>query len=129
MKKGLIFFLGIITGCVLTIAALFVIGVSYSNSEESDITIAERQTVFKSASRFEVFQVLGDGALANCEEQQGYSRSYFTGPVVYILSDGQNLFYDDQIIDIPYGKMAIQIGTYRYQTKLGEKVVPVIKFQ
>lgn len=128
MKKGLIFFLGIITGCVLTIAALFVIGVSYSNSAESDITIAEHQTEFKDASRFEIFQVLGDGALANCEEQ-GYSSSYFTGPVVYILSDGQNLFYDDQVIDIPYGKKAMQIGTYRYQTKLGEKVVPVIKFQ
>lgn len=69
MKKGLIFFLGIITGCVLTIAALFVIGVSYSNSAESDITIAEHQTEFKDASRFEIFQVLGDGALANCEEQ------------------------------------------------------------
>ena len=66
--------------------------------------------------------------MANCEEQE-YSSSYFTGPVVYILSDGQNLFYDDQVIDIPYGKKAIQIGTYRYQTKLGEKVVPVIKFQ
>ena len=128
MKKGLIFFLGIITGCVLTIAALVVIGVSNSNSAESNITIAEHQKEFKYASRFEVFQVLGDGALANCEEQ-GFLSSYFTGPVVYILSDGQNLFYDDQIIDIPTGKKAIQIGTYRYQSKSGEKVVPVIEFQ
>ena len=124
MKKGLIFFLGIITGCVLTIIALFVI----ADSAESNITIAEHQKEFKYASRFEVFQVLGDGALANCEEQ-GFLSSYFTGPVVYILSDGQNLFYDDQIIDIPTGKKAIQIGTYRYQSKSGEKVVPVIEFQ
>ena len=69
-----------------------------------------------------------DGALANCEEK-GYSTSFFTGPVVYIVTDGQNLFYDDQVIEVPKGKKAMQIGTFRYETKLGEKVVPVIKFQ
>ena len=127
-EKGFDIFLGNYYWMCTNNCCTFVIGVGYSNSAESNITIAERQTEFKEANRFEVFQVLGDGALANCEEQ-GYSSSYFTGPVVYILSDGQNLFYDDQVIDIPYGKKAIQIGTYRYQTKLGEKVVPVIKFQ
>lgn len=128
MKKGLIFFLGIVAGCILTIATLFVIGTTYSNTDESDITIAEQQKVFTIATKFEVFQVLGNGALANCEEKE-YSTSFFTGPVVYIVTDGQNLFYDDQVIEVPKGKKAMQIGTYRYQTKLGEKVVPVIKFQ
>ena len=83
MRKGLIFFLGVVTGCVLTIAVLFVIGITNSNTNESDITIAEQQTVFTTATKFEVFQVLGDGALANCEKK-GYSTSLFTGPVVYI---------------------------------------------
>ena len=64
----------------------------------------------------------------NCEEK-GHSTSFFTGPVVYIVTDGQNLFYDDQVIEVPKGKKAMQIGTFRYETKLGEKVVPVIKFQ
>ena len=128
MRKGLIFFLGIVTGCVLTIAVLFVIGITNSNANESDITIAEQQTVFTTATKFEVFQVLGDGALAICEEK-GHSTSFFTGPVVYIVTDGQNLFYDDQVIEVPKGKKAMQIGTFRYETKLGEKVVPVIKFQ
>lgn len=114
--------------CVLTIAVLFVIGITNSNANESDITIAEQQTVFTTATKFEVFQVLGDGALANCEEK-GHSTSFFTGPVVYIVTDGQNLFYDDQVIEVPKGKKAMQIGTFRYETKLGEKVVPVIKFQ
>ena len=102
--------------------------ITNSNANESDITIAEQQTVFTTATKFEVFQVLGDGALANCEEK-GYSTSFFTGPVVYIVTDGQNLFYDDQVIEVPKGKKAMQIGTFRYETKLGEKVVPVIKFQ
>ena len=56
MRKGLIFFLGIVTGCVLTIAVLFVIGITNSNANESDITIAEQQTVFTTATKFEVFQ-------------------------------------------------------------------------
>ena len=60
MRKGLIFFLGVVTGCVLTIAVLFVIGITNSNANESDITIAEQQTVFTTATKFEVFQVLGD---------------------------------------------------------------------
>ena len=127
MRKGLIFFLGIVTGCVLTIAVLFVIGITNSNANESDITIAEQQTVFTTATKFEVFQVLGDGALAIARRR--YSTSFFTGPVVYIVTDGQNLFYDDQVIEVPKGKKAMQIGTFRYETKLGEKVVPVIKFQ
>ena len=110
------------------LAVLFVIGITNSNANESDITIAEQQTVFTTATKFEVFQVLGDGALANCEEK-GHSTSFFTGPVVYIVTDGQNLFYDDQVIEVPKGKKAMQIGTFRYETKLGEKVVPVIKFQ
>lgn len=113
---------------VLTIAVLFVIGITNSNANESDITIAEQQTVFTTATKFEVFQVLGDGALANCEEKE-HSTSFFTGPVVYIVTDGQNLFYDDQVIEVPKGKKAMQIGTFRYETKLGEKIVPVIKFQ
>lgn len=120
--------MGIVTGCILTIATLVVIGITYTDTNESDITIAKQQTEFTTATKFEVFQVLENGALANCEEK-GYSSSFFTGPVVYIVTDDQNLFYDDQVIKVPKGKKAIQIGTYRYQSKLGKKVVPVIKFQ
>lgn len=129
MKKGLIFFLGIITGSILTVVFLAILGNIYSSVNDSGITIAEKQTAFTIANKFEVFQVLDDGALANCEERS-YSTSYFTGPVVYILSDGQNIFYDDQIVRVPYGQRAVQIGTYRYQTNMGvEKVVPVIVFK
>lgn len=131
MKKGWVFFLGIVTGFILTIVAALIIGISSYNDNDinkPDITIAEHQTEFTLATKFEVFQVLQNGALANCEERK-YSTSYFTGPVVYIITDGQNLFYDDEVIKIPKGKKAIQIGTYRYQTRQTEKVVPAIKFQ
>ncbi len=120
MRKGLIFFLGIVTGCVLTIAVLFVIGITNSNANESDITIAEQQTVFTTATKFEVFQVLWGWCLANCEEK-GYLTSFFTGPVVYIVTDGQNLFYDDQVIEVPKGKKAMQVEHFVMRPNLVKK--------
>ena len=45
------------------------------------------------------------------------------------FSDTGSTPVDDQVIEVPKGKKAMQIGTFRYETKLGEKVVPVIKFQ
>lgn len=59
MKKGLIFFLGIVVGCILTIAALFVIGTTYSNTDESDITIAEQQKYLLSQQNLRFFKFLG----------------------------------------------------------------------
>ena len=61
--------------------------------------------------------------------RKGIQLHFLLGRFVYIVTDGQNLFYDDQVIEVPKGKKAMQIGTFRYETKLGEKVVPVIKFQ
>ena len=107
---------------------IFVIGITNSNANESDITIAEQQTVFTTATKFEVFRFLGM-VLWPIARRKSIQLQFFTGPVVYIVTDGQNLFYDDQVIEVPKGKKAMQIGTFRYETKLGEKVVPVIKFQ
>lgn len=125
MRKGLVFILGLVAGCLLTIAVLYVIALNSSESN-SDITIAEREIPFDLSNRFEVFQVLSDGALAHCEDVE-YSMSMFTGPIVYILAEGQNQFYNDQVVEIPRGKRAVQIGTFRYATRLGENVVPVIR--
>ena len=125
MKKWLVFLLGIVTGCILTIVALLVI--SKGHSGVNQITVSEQQTEFTLAKKFKVFQVLGDGALADCGNDED-SISWFTGPVVYILMDDGNFFYDDQVIEVPDDKKVIQIGTYRYHTQMGEKVVPVLKF-
>lgn len=132
MKKGIVFILGAITGCIVTFVIFFIIGLSQTSLNKSGITLSEEETIFKTSDSFKVIQVLDDGALAICGEKREYlsNRDYsYTGPVVYLLSDGQNLFYDDQIISVSKGKSAIQIGTYRYPAKNGEKVVPVIKIK
>ena len=128
MKKGLIFVLGMITGCLLTCIVLFFIGRTMAASEETNVTYSEQPVTFTEASKFEVFQVLENGALAHCEEHS-YGSSSFFGPIVYLMSDGQNLYYDEQVIAIPKGKRAMQVGTYKYQSQMGVKTVPALKIE
>lgn len=127
MKKGLVFILGLITGVILTMITLFVISKEYSKETGPAFNMSEQQIPFITATKFKIFQVADNGALANCEENIS-TISSFTGPVVFIPSDGDNQFYDDQIIEVPKNKKVMQVGTFRYLTRLGEKVVPVIKF-
>lgn len=112
----------------MTFGGLFVVASVQNSSEETNVTYAVQPTVFTDASKFEVFQVLGDGALAKCENRE-YGVSTYTGPIVYLVSDGQTQYYDDQVISVPKGKNAMQIGTYRYQSQMGVRTVPVIKIQ
>lgn len=127
MKKGLVVIIGLITGVALTVITIFVISKEYSKNTDPVINLAEQQIPFTVASKFQIFQVADNGALANCEDN-GSPISSFSGPIVFIPSDGDNQFYDDQIIEVPTNKKVMQIGTFRYLTRLGEKVVPVIKF-
>ena len=120
--------MGMITGCLLTCIVLFFIGITMAASEETNVTYSEQPVTFTEASKFEVFQVLENGALAHCEEHS-YGSSSFFGPIVYLMSDGQNLYYDEQVIAIPKGKRAMQIGTYKYQSQMGVKTVPALKIE
>lgn len=121
MKKGVVFILGVLTGILLT----FIFAVIYSHHLESDpendprITYFDTPSEFTGSDKYEVFQVLRNGALARSDD--------FV--VVYIIANGQNTFYDDQIIRATNGYKFIQLGTYRYSSKLGERVVPVIEVQ
>ena len=58
MKKGLIFILGMVTGCLLTCFVLFCIGMTMNSSEKTNVTYSEQPTEFTAASKFEVFQVI-----------------------------------------------------------------------
>lgn len=68
-------------------------------------------------------------ALAHCEEQGYTPIDVFGDPVVYILANEQEQFYDRQIVEVPKGKSVVQIGTFRYESKSGERTVPVIQFE
>ena len=50
--------------------------------------------------------------------------------LMLIVGDDDDLYYDDQKINIPEGKAAIQVGIYQYNTKSGElKTIPAVKIK
>lgn len=121
MYKVLVFLLGLIVGCVLTVAFLFILRKD-SKKSNTDITWSSQQIPFE-ATKFKIFEVLPDGAIAISGNTES-SHQTFTGPLVYIIAEGENQFYNDQIVEVPSGMEPVQVGTYRFYYK----VVPVIKF-
>lgn len=127
MKKGLLFLLGVLVGCILTFGGLFIYSKMRSTPEQSGIRMAKQKTKFTVANKFEVFQSFEDGALATSEVKDYVST--FTGPVVFLVAEENEQFYDGQIVTIPKGKSAMQIGTYSYESKAGVHTVPIIAFE
>lgn len=124
MKKALIFIGGLVSGIVLTILALVI--VSYYSNSNSDYSFFEKAGERIDYNAFEVFQVLDNGdALVKGREYGDYSIA--TGITVLIIGKEDQSYYDDQIIEIPEGKYARQIGTFKYITNSNMvKTVPII---
>ncbi len=50
--------------------------------------------------------------------------------LMLLVGDDDDLYYDDQKINIPEGKAAKQVGVYQYNTKGGElKTIPAVKIK
>lgn len=138
MKKGLVFFLGMVVGAILTIVILFFIsiakmnGVSVdSNYDDPGISMFSEAGPTMPLKSFRIFQVLPNGsALANSSEKSKVKYNFEYGePVVLLLPQENNSFYDDQIITVPASKTVHQVGTYRYETKSEfVKTVPIVSF-
>ena len=129
MSKALSFFLGIITGVLLTLVTLFIIGKAIGagqGTSDDGITMFEQPGDIIPAKKFEVMQVVPNGALAHSEETE-FGLSSFTGPIVLLISEGQNTYYDGEVITVPKGKSVRQIGSYQYETRMGYKTVPIVK--
>jgi hypothetical protein len=119
-KSILIYVGGILTGIVLTFVALTMIGAAV---HKDAIRFNEPQQEIEATS-FQVFQVLDDGsALAMAQGSSSY------GLVVMLCAETGLAYYDEQKIDVPYGKRAMQVGTYKYKTHNGmERTVPIVGF-
>ena len=125
MRKVWVFILGIVTGIVL----MFVFSVIYvkcgSGRNSSEITLFEEARDCVSCNSFKVLQVLDSGA-ALATEIRDYSSSSSRLTVLFWNEDGLS-YYDDQIIKIPTGKCAIQVGVFKYLTKGDhDATVPIV---
>lgn len=117
------FFLGVLTGVVMTIVGLFFLGQDNQNSEDNDpVQYLEEPVSYenKKETSFKVFQVFDEAALATEISNKEYK--WFYGNTVVLL--GEN-FYSDQIVNV---KNPMRIGTYNYTSKSGRPMtVPVIE--
>lgn len=118
------FFLGVVTGIILTIAGLFVVGLFYQKSGDNDsIQYLEQPVSYenKIETSFKVFQVVGNAALAREESDKIGGDVMYLGNTVFILGDD---FYSNQVVTI---KNPQRIGTYSYTNNGGRPMtVPVI---
>lgn len=142
MSKGLSYFLGILTGILLTLGFFAVRSATTKDSAKGTeatektaklpdgITMLDEPIPFTEAKNFEILQVVfEDAALAQSEKKMQYTGSiYYTDPIVLIVADQKNTFYDDQIVKCPKDCKILQVGTYQYETKMGWKTVPIIRF-
>ena len=122
------FFIGFASGIVLTLVALFVIGVIIQNYETNvPVQRLDNPVCYenKTETSFKVFQVFSNGALAkeisDEKEISGEEMKWYLGTTVVVL--GKN-YYDDQILTV---KNPQRVGTYSYINKDGMSMtVPVI---
>ena len=124
MKKWLVFVLGVVTGIVLTIVFLFVIGlVNQDFDGDAPVRYLDKPVSYenKKVSSFKVFQVLGNAALAQEASDKIGGDVMYHGTTVIIL--GEN-YYSDQVVTV---KNPQRVGTYSYTNKAGMPMtVPVI---
>ena len=113
-----------LSGIVLTIVVLFVIGfVRQKNNEDDAIQCLEKPVSYenKKITSFKVFQVLGEDA-ALAKEISDKELDMYLGNVVVLVGKD---FYSDQVITIKNPK---RIGTYSYTNNGGmPKTVPIIE--
>ena len=118
------FFLGFVTGVVMTIAILFVIGLVYQNSADNALVqYLEKPVSYenKKETSFKVLQVFGNSALATEASDKIGDDVMYLGNTVLIL--GEN-YYSNQIVTI---KNPQRVGTYSYTANGGMPMtVPVI---
>ena len=118
------FFIGMLSGIVLTIVALFVIGfVRQKNNEDDAIQYLEKPVSYenKKITSFKVFQVIGEDAALAREISDKELDMYLGNTVVLVGKD----FYSDQVITIKNPK---RTGTYSYTNNGGMPMtVPIIE--
>lgn len=126
MKNVLIFVGGLITGILLMAIAGFIlyqIGTNQNSEENDPVKYLEKPVSYegKTETSFEVFQVLGDAALAREESDRIGGDVIYLGNTVVIL--GEN-YYTEQVVSV---KNPQRVGTYSYTTNAGRPMtVPVI---
>lgn len=112
-----------IAGLLITTTVIKMWQVS-TPASKGDVVMFEKPRGIVPGTTFRVMEVLSNGnALAmGCEEENGNCI-----PEVLFVGDKSMPYYDGQMISVPNGKVAKQMGTLRYGSRNNVKTVPIVK--
>lgn len=112
-----------IAGLLITTTVIKMWQVS-TPASKGDVVMFEKPRGIVPGTTFRVMEVLSNGnALAmGCEEENGNCI-----PEVLFIGDKSMPYYDGQMISVPNGKVAKQMGTLRYGARGNVKTVPIVK--
>ncbi len=113
----------IIAGIVALWAVVAVVTMNIVATPSYDLFDAEGDCL--SEDSFEVFQVNDAGnALAQGLSQVTPTRKHTKLIVLFMKEEGQE-YHKGQVIEIPPGNCAKQIGVYKYMSKKGKRSIPI----
>lgn len=133
MKKWMVFVLGILVG-IIVMGFIDILKISSNEPENNETEVIDEKddgvTMFEepgevfSETSFRVFQVLEEGAaLVSGNTKYGT----YGGINCLLINKEGKLYYDDEIIKVPQGKVARQMGVYQYPNRENLiKTVPII---
>ena len=143
MKKWMIFVLGLVTGFVVALLIDYLGDKKDTEpqkekveakaekepepepEEDDGITFFDEPGEILNDKSFNVFLVVAkDAALVKCKSEY----DMYLGTTCLIMNRERKLYYDDEIIKVPQGKVARQMGVYQYPNREGMiKTVPIIE--
>jgi len=93
-----------------------------------NFSLIDNPIEYHGAKKFKIRQVIAkDGALAESEDTSYRTFEAFGDPIVLLISDKSNVYYDDLVITVGARQKTMQLGTYHYETRMGtSKTVPIV---
>lgn len=126
LKTILTFIAGMITMLIITVAF-----VPAENDNLQGLTLFQDKTQAKiiEAKQIKVFQVLEPNkALAHATNQP--DQIYDPNQIIVLIIGNENTsYYDEEKININYNQYLKQIGIFQYESKVGQKTVPVVSIE
>ncbi len=120
MGKVVSYFLGILTGIALTIAAVFV--VNKTNSSSGELTMFKERGKIMNAESYTIIQTHDNNHALAVDSDMLALSTFINIPssintAVYLIGNEKSNFYDGLEIKSSAKTKFYQVGTYRYKTK------------
>ena len=126
MKKIWVYLLGVLTGIVVTIIVLFIIGISNKQKSPDGVEFFDKAGEVMDCTNYQVFQALGDGYALACEVDE-YGIPNPVGSIALLYDEDGSPYYDRQTVSTSYGECFRQVGIFRYKQKDGDyATVPIV---